>query len=384
MNLLVLSLLLAMPPDTSEWRFVDEPSRDGRSMLTFRTVELAAAPATPLAKDEKPPAGSKFGSVRIGPGGERRLGVVWHAASGTLWFDADGDGRFSPAERHALGDKPIEAKVKVPVGDGPKREHTVLIRKRLDGVAWAVRGYTTGSVVVNGKQVAAILADGDADGCFDGAGADRVWLDLDGDGKFDPLTEQFPLGTAITAGGTAVLIRPRPDGLAAEARVRPNETGSLRVEVALRPKATVAEFAANYVSEYGELVVVKDVDKPVTLPAGKYRIDSLRLKLVDGDGKVWQYTFSAGERTYGVEVAKGKQAIHKPVDGLRITISFDSATVAPGESMFVSPNIVAGPMWLTQCEVGDRYAQYGREVPAEIRLTEAGSEAVDRCETGFM
>ena len=47
-----------------------------------------------------------------------------------------------------------------------------------------------------GRGLAAVLTDGDADGCFDGAGADRVWIDLDGDGKFDPLTEQFPLGTA--------------------------------------------------------------------------------------------------------------------------------------------------------------------------------------------
>src|SRR5438477_4820744 len=106
-----------------------------------------------------------------------------------------------------------------------------MIRKRGDGLAWAVRGYTTGTVTLAGRRVAAVLTDGDADGCFDGAGADRVRLDLDGDGAFDPLTEQFPLGTAITAGGTAVLVRPRPDGLGVTARERPSETGTLVVEV---------------------------------------------------------------------------------------------------------------------------------------------------------
>src|SRR5262249_37922796 len=140
------------------------------------------------------------------------------------------------------------------------------LRKRGEGVAWAVRGYTTGTVTIGGKSVAAVLTDGDADGCFDGAGADRVWLDLDGDGKFDPLTEQFPLGTAITAGGTALLVRPQADGLGALARERPSETGTLRVVIPRLPKSEVVELSASYVSEFGELVVVKTDDKSLALP----------------------------------------------------------------------------------------------------------------------
>src|SRR5262245_65404277 len=110
MTLLLLAGVLTAPPDPpGDWKFVDEATRDGRSVLSFRTVELAEAPTRPISADDKPPAGSRFGSVGVGPGGRQRLGVVWHAASGTLWFDADGGGRFMCTARHNICDTPVAA-----------------------------------------------------------------------------------------------------------------------------------------------------------------------------------------------------------------------------------------------------------------------------------
>ena len=385
MTFVLLAAAVAAPPG-SDWTFVDESAVGGRSVVTFRTVELADAPSRPLHADDKPPAGSRFGSVGLGPGGRHRLGLVWHPATNALWFDADGDGRFSAAERVALGAKPHEAKVSVPFGDGVRHDRTVMIRKRGDGLAWAVRGYTTGTVTLAGRRVAAVLTDGDADGCFDGAGADRVWLDLDGDGAFDPLTEQLPLGTAITAGGTAVLIRPRPDGLAVTARERPGETGTLTVGVGTLAGAEVVELEASCVSEFGELVVVRAAGKPVSVPAGRYRVDSVRLRLADADGRVWHYSFATGDRSaFGVEVVKGKATAHRLLDGVAVTVSCDAAGgVAPGGSVQVQPDVVAGGLYLTKCEVAERLAEFGREVPAVITLTGPGSEVLDRCESGFL
>ncbi|MDB5309204.1 MAG: hypothetical protein JWO38_3406 [Gemmataceae bacterium] len=371
-------------PPPAGWTFVDEASRDGRSVVTYRTAELADRPTRPLHPDDRPPAGAKFGSVGLGPAGRHRLGLVWQPTTGTLWFDADGDGRFAAGERVTLGDKPYAAKVAVPFGGGASQERTVLIRKRGDGLAWAVRGYTTGAVEFSGRRVAALLTDGDADGCFDGAGADRVWLDLDGDGRFDPLTEQFPLGSAIDAGGTAVLVRPRPDGLGATARERPSESGTLSVEVARLAKTEVVELAANYVSEFGELVVVRAEGKPAKMPAGKYRVDSVRLKLLDPDGKVWHYTFASADRsTYGVEVARGTETTHRLLGGVKVTVAFDAGGVAPGGAVQVQPGVEAGGLDLTSCEVAERFTGYGRGVQAGIALTEPGSVPVDQCESGF-
>jgi hypothetical protein len=384
MTFFVLAAALAAPADPpADWKFVDEPTFAGRSVLTYRTVELADVPTRPLHAADKPPAGARFGSVALGPGGRQRLGVVWHAGTSALWFDADGDGRYAAAERHTLTDKPIEAKVTIDFGAG-KQTRTVLIRKRGEGVAWAVRGYTKGSVMIGGKAVAAVLTDGDADGCFDGPGADRVWLDLDGDGAFDPLTEQFPLGLAINANGTALLIRPRADGLGAQARERPNETGTLRVEIPRLPKAEVVALSANCVSEFGELVVVKAVDQKLPVPAGKYRIDSVQLALADADGKVWRYTFSTGDRALGLEVVKGKETVHRLLADPKVLVSVEAPDgVGAGASVTVRPDVVAGGLYLTNCEVGTKFAEHGREVRAQIQLTEPGSLTLDRCESGF-
>lgn len=378
---LILPLALAAPP--ADWKFVDEPTLDGRSVLTYRTVELGDTPTQPPHADDQPPAGAKFGSVAVGPGRKQRLGVVWHAGSKALWFDADGDGRFAAAERHTLTDKPVEAKAVIQF-ESSDQPRTVLLRKRGDGVAWAVRGYTTGGVTIGGKAVTAALTDGDADGCFDGPGSDRVWLDLDGDGKFDPLTEQFPLGNAITAAGTPTLIRPRADGLGVQARERPSETGTLALAIPRLAKADLTELTANYVSEFGELVVVKSADNPLPLPVGKYRVDSVHLALTDGDGKVWRYSFATGDRGYGVEIAKGKETAHRLLDKVRVTVSIDPSDAATtGESVMVSADVVADGLYLTKCEVGTKFAEYGRESRAVIKLTEPGSVTLDQCESGF-
>ena len=74
-----------------------------------------------------------------------------------------------------------------------KHERTVLIRKRSDGLGMGRSRIYDGHCDDWWRKVAAVLTDGDADGCFDGPEADRVWLDVNGDGKFDPLTEQFPV-----------------------------------------------------------------------------------------------------------------------------------------------------------------------------------------------
>jgi hypothetical protein len=385
--LLLATVLLAPPDPSTEWKFVDESTLAGRSVLTFRTVELADAQTRPLHADDKPPPGSKFGSIGVGPGGRQRFGIVWHAGTSTLWFDANGDGRFTETERHTLADKlgSIEAKINVPFGDGVKHERTVLIRKRSDGLAWAVRGYTTGTVTIGGRKVTAVLTDGDADGCFDGLEADRVWLDIKGDGKFDPLTEQFPLGNAIAVANTALLIRPRPDGMGVQVRDRPNETGTLRVDIPRLPKAEVIELSANCVSEFGELVVVKDIDKPLKLPVGKYRVSSVDLKLMDADGKVWRYAFSSGSRTHNIEIEKGKETNYRLLDRPKVIVEFDAGGgVSVGESIFVQANVVAGDLYLMRSEVGDKSTGYRREVSTEFKLTEPGSLTVDRRDSGFV
>jgi len=61
-----------------------------------------------------------------------------------------------------------------------------------------------------------------------------------------------------------------------------------------------------------------------------------------------------------------------------------SALARPGATVLVQPDVTAGPLYLTSCEVADKHADYGREVQAELKLTEPGSVVVDRAASGFL
>jgi hypothetical protein len=380
--LVYLALGLGAPP---AWEFRDEFDRDGRPMAAFRAVELGDKPPRPLHADDKPPGGSRFGDLRLGPGGASRRMVVWHAETATLWLDADGDGRFAAAERHTLGKGLLEIKTTFPIG-AASVTRTLLVKRRGDGIVYAVRGYMSGSVTLGGKSYSALLTDGDADGCFDSAAADRIWIDLDGDGKFDPLTEQFPLGSALTHAGAAYLLRPDPAGTNVTVRERPSETGTVRVVVSRLPKTEVVELSAQLVSEWGELVEVGAADKSYPLPAGRYRVDGLYLKLKDRDGLSWTYRF-AGTRKFAATVEKGQETRLDVTAGVQVPVRLttDGDVFRPGASVRVAADVVtAVGLSLTESEVIGRGAAYGTPVRAAIRLAGPGSAPVDEVEAGFL
>jgi hypothetical protein len=382
---LILAAALAAPPDAG-WKFVDESTHDGRTVVSFRSVDLSGTPSRPLHADDKPPAGSRFGSVAIGPGSRIRLAVVWHASTNTLWFDADGDGRFSAAERVTLvGSKPFEAIVSIPFGGTAKQSRTVIIRKRGEGLAWAVRGYTIGSVAIAGKSVAAMLTDGDANGCFDDAGSDRIWLDLDRNGKFDALTEQFPLGKTISVAGAAVLIRPQPNGLGATVHERPKETGTLIANVLSFSKSDLIDFRATYVSEFGELIVLRNAGEAAAMPAGKYRLQSLTFRLAGLDGHLWSYVFLSTGIGGDVEVLQGRETTHRLLEELKLVIEADPASKAkPGESVTARPDVMANGLFLSKCEIGTIFATSGgSDAAALIELSSARGLSLDIASCGF-
>jgi hypothetical protein len=381
-TILATALALGTPP---AWEFRDELTRDGRPMVTFRTVDLGETPPRPLHADDKPPPGSRFGDLRLGTGGTTRRMIVWHAQTGVLWLDADGDGRFAATERHTLGKDPLEVRTTFPIGVATVTR-TLVFKLRGDGVAYCVRGYMSGSVTLGGKVYPALLTDGDADGCFDGAAADRIWIELDGDGKFDPLTEQFPLGSALTHAGTAYLLKPDPAGTGVAVRERPSDTGSVRVTISRVAKAEVVELTAQLVSEWSELVTVTAADRPHALPAGRYRVDGAQLKLRDGEGQVWSYRFS-GSRERVATIEKGKETRFDLTEGVHVPVEVTAAgdAVKPGQPVRVRADVVTGiGLSLSEVEVTARGGGYGTPVRAAIRLAGAGSETVDEVQAGFL
>jgi hypothetical protein len=380
MFFLVMTILA--PP---EWKFVDSNLLGNRPVVTYRSVELVDKPTRPLYAMDVPPTGSKFGSIVLGQGDRLRLTLVWHESSKTLWLDQNNDGRFEPDERYQLSTKPLELKLPIRFDDDNSATRTVLIRQRQEGIAWAVRGYTQGSISIAGKSYQAALADGNADGCFDSAVSDRVWLDLDNDGQFNALTEQFSLGQAIEVNRVPVLIRPQADGLGAVARERPNELGTLRLNLWQQPRSKVAAFQANIISEFGELFVAHSVDETQKLPIGKYRLDSLELMLANEKGKLWKYRFHSENNKPTITIEQNRTTVHELLSKPSMEVHLEDIKGArPASSQMVWATIRSGNLYLTTCDRVDFVSDFvGVNVQAEIQLTEPGSVVLDSCKTGF-
>jgi hypothetical protein len=235
------------------------------------------------------------------------------------------------------------------------------------------------------RDFAALLTDGNGDGCFDAVGADRVWIDLDGDGTFDGLTEQFLLGPPLTVAGRRYLLKPDPLGTAVLVRERPNEQGTIRVTLPARLGTGVSAFKAHLVSDWGELVTVAAADRPMAAPVGRYQVEELNLSLPGERGKTWTYRF-AGSRRCAVTVTKDREVGLALLDGLALSIkaALGDKGVQPGQEIAVTPAVAAlTGLELIDCRVTDQADDFGTMPEADIRLSGAGGVA-DRTSSTFL
>jgi hypothetical protein len=391
---LFAALALAAPPDTipQRWEFHDAATFNGRPLLTYCPVELSAKPPRPVHPDDDPGPNVRYGLLPVGNHLDGYRFLIWlpDAAGGPeLWIDANGDGRFTADERHRIAAQPAEIPITISLKVGSFARYvsrTILVRATADGgLRYAVRGYAAGPLLLAGWTYGAIVSDGNGDGCFDSPAADRVWIDLDGDGRFDALTEQFPLGSPVKIGGRLYLIKPAADGTSVFARERPNDQGAIRLVVAGQNGQRPQALSAQLVSDWGELVTLSAASR-TRLPVGRYTIETLAFRLEDDDGRTWSYRF-AGDRRFDVVVESGKEALVRPLDKL----TFSAAVKLPQTGVTVGTDLPVTPalrtpvgLELINCDVTGRDQRRAAESEAEIRLEAPDGKAADSKRSGFV
>lgn len=389
--LLLTAVALAAPPDL--WEFRDESILGTRTMLTFRPVELGDRPIVPLHADDRPGAAARYGLLPTGNVAADYPLVVWlpgGPGGPQVWIDGDGDGRFAPGERHTLGPQPLALPLTLSVRSGEgvqKLRRTVLVRRRgEDGLSYAVRGYAAGRLRLGERDHAALLTDGNGDGCFDAAGTDRVWIDLDGDGTFDALTEQFLLGAPLALHGQKYLLRPDALGTSVEVRERPTEQGAVRLTLPAQFGTSVTHFTAQLVSDWGELVTVDAADRAQAMPVGRYSVEEMKLKLTDARGRAWTYRF-VGARRFDVAINPDRETALAVLDGLALGVkaALPAAGARPGQEFAVTPAVrTSAGLELIHCETAERGTDYGKMPEADIRLTGPDGATADRTSSSFL
>jgi hypothetical protein len=374
------------------FEFHDAATDEGRSVLQYRVVEFRNTPVRPLEGDFQSAEGARYGLVPVGPAPETALMIVWlpKAGGGKIWLDRNGDGRLTADEHYALKDGQVEIKVTITLQSEsePKRlQRTLIFRRSIagDGLRYAVRGYAAGTLDLGGTKYAAVLIDGNADGLFDTVGQDRVWIDLDQDGRFDPLTEQFLLGKPITKAGQVFVVSADATAAAVRARLRSGVEGKLRLEMAAQGRGLPSKVSAELVSDLGELVVIDKLGAAVPALAGDYYLASLKLEILDVAGQTWTYSFWHTKREL-FPVQAGQEKVVPLCGNLAMEVAAEgkSGAVRPAETVVIRPRLIAdGSLYLSSCKMGSGESARAAEGSAEIVLLAADGKEVSRGITGF-
>jgi len=392
-TLVLLPVLLLLGGDhgggATSLEFQDSATFEGRAIAQYRAIELRDSYVRPLFGDFRPGPDALYGLVPVGPKPDTALVIVWcpKAPGGPeLWLDCDGDGRLSAIECHVMPGRDVEiaATITVRLEPNPQRvQRTLMFRRSTlgEGLRYAVRGYAAGALVLGDTQHRVLMIDGNADGCFDTVGQDRVWIDLNGDGQLDALTEQFPLGKPIVKLGETYVVRADPLASAVRCSLRSAAQGSLRLTVPARARRG-ATISVELISDLGELVLVDRLDQPTTVPVGEYRISWLKLETTDSSGQPWTYSFREDNARNQV-VRAGEETTIAMLEQLVMNVGWSPGSdrkLKPGETVVVSPRLVAdGCLYLSASTVGSE----GVARTAEVSLLSLDGKIIERGITGF-
>lgn len=380
------------------WRYVARPRADAARPV-FRYVPLSGAKPDGL-REEVAYRGKKqqYARVRYGSDDSWRVAVVIDEVSHDdfdLYIDADRNGVIEAKEKLAGAGKDRAGPLDVEITRGSQILHEprrVLWRLGVTRktINLATLGQVEGPVSIAGKRLSARRVDGNANGLFADA-ADRLWIDLDRDNRWDPIAEQFPFAPVLTLNdqryglrGDAAGSRLAIESLTAEGRVR------LRLGT-LAKDASLLKIDVMLTGEDGSAFAVSALDRATVLPAGRYAVGSVAVsvQLATAPQPV-RFVFSRVGVDAGTcwhELKKDKELILDPVGKLRFGLEIDKGQRVrkPGEAVRVQPQLfTADGLLINSCAAGDSDEEWrhGNHRRCQVTLI-AKDKAVDVQSSGF-
>ncbi len=177
----------------------------------------------------------------------------------------------------------------------------IAIYPRKDRIRIQTLGFASGDFELDGETIAFRRIDKDGDGIPVGR-RDQLWLDLDSDGSFDPIAEQFNMADQLTINHKPYTVR--SDRIGHNVTLSPqNEVGHLKFKLNIADKeATVEKLEGALRDENGMLIAVRLSDQPTPVPPGNYCLENLVVHIRDADQTTWRMTLSRGTEGGIIEV----------------------------------------------------------------------------------
>jgi len=385
-------------PAPAAWRYVLPAPGDPFEHPPVRALALGRErPEGVVEKADYRGTRRRYGQLRFGSPGSVRVTVVLDESGpgeADLYVDADRNRRI---ERKDLvtpaGVRAWHVPLDVAVVDGETTRYerrAYAFRLGATGLTFggAAAGYLEGSVRVAGRDHAARRTDGDGNGRLTDP-QDRLWVDLDDDGRWDAVDEQFLYANVLPVAGGRYAAR--SDEYGRRLALEPLEgTGTLRLAFAAGPGATVAELSATLVGRDGSVVGLTGGGAEAVVPVGDYRLGTVTLSLdAPAGGPRWGYVFSDNGRRgepvwYAVE--KGGRVAVDPVGALELTTGLEGAGArGPGDDLTVRPRLfTADGLLIVTCYRGTPTTPGGDSGPgAGIALNDRDGRPLATAGSGF-
>jgi hypothetical protein len=343
-------------------------------------------------------ARQRYAQLRYGSPGSIRITIVLDGVSPgdvDLYVDANRNRRIEAKDKITGVERTWRLPLDVAVVEGEMTRfipRAAIFRLGASGLtfSFAAAGYLEGIVSIGGAKHVTRRTDGDGNGFLTDP-QDRLWIDLNDDGRWDPVAEQFLYSTILTLGESRHALR--SDELGTRLALETVEgTGTVRLDLkrpAASPRAT--ELHATLIGRDGSAVGLSGEGESTTVPAGEYRLGKLTFAFDDpAGGPKWSFIFSddGGTREFKwYRVAKDCTLEIDPVGQLVLETGVDetSQSVAAGSDVSLQPRLFTGDgLLINACFRGSPVEPGSHEGHGvDVKLTGAADQSLGVACSGF-
>jgi hypothetical protein len=402
-----IALLAAIPVQAGEWKYVVPAANDPAASAVYPVAQalfLYTTRPEDLQDEDAPYRGKarRYAQLRYGSLSSVRVAfVIDELEDGTadLYVDANRNRLIEKRDKIAGAGPDWEIPLDMAIAHDDAvdlHRRRVSIHRGASGrtLAVATVGYMQGNVVLGGRAVAALRVDGDANGSFADAG-DRLWIDRNGDGVWDPFTEQLAFSTILRVGGERFAAR--SDTLGQQLTLEPLAgSGSVRLVLPANIEGMEGTtVAVTLVGRDGTAVLVAGAGNPAEVPSGEYQLQIVALSVPGKENsRRWSFDFSADatrQRPWH-EVKTGATLDLDPIGALELAIDVEgNKTVCkPGELLTVLPRLYTGDgLLIRACYRGSESADERNHSKCSVALAGVGDPSDVRpvlaaCQSGFL
>lgn len=334
----------------------------------------------------------QFGQFDFGVTAGRQVAILivnknGHDNQFDLYVDANRDRRIN-ADEKVPGKGRIRTFELTAIPDEVQTIRKVRLRKSntTNGFSIQTLGGTQGKCLLEDKNVKVRRIDGDGNGLFADV-RDQIWIDLDGDGKWNRISERFPYQMALRMDSKRFLVR--GDQVGVQFNLKPVEgEGDLSVDLDLAdPQSKVEAFSLSLFGDDGASFRIDSL-QPQKMPVGKYKVGSLSLLMTDNDSpKPWYFSFShSGRDGEGkwFEVTKDNKVVVDPLGEFRFGFTGD-------KYLEVGSDINVRPFLVTETELylrassrhePDKFGDFNGN-SALITAMDGDGNIIDQTTSGF-